>query len=91
MTLEIEEIIEVAQIATIMSDENRFDYLYQIAKDKEGGYIGVAYKIGKWALEFYLNNRDKDWEAALDDEGCWDDIIINYTKQKIDEYKRLIV
>ena len=88
MTLETHEVLEVAQIAAIMSDNGYIDYFYQKAKDKEGGYIGVTYKIAEWALEFFLENRETNWEEKLDTEGCWDDCITNYAKQKIEQYDK---
>lgn len=85
MTKEIHEVLEIAQIAAIMSDEGRMDVLYQKCNL---GYMNTSYKIAEYALSFYLENENTNWEERLDTEGCWDDCIINFVKDKIENYDR---
>jgi len=85
MILETHEVLEVAQIATIITHNIDFDKLYNLNNE---GYIGTTHLISEWALEFYLKEKDTDWQDRLETEGCWDDCIINYAKNKIENYGR---
>ena len=82
--LSLEEAIEVGAIASIIADEGRNDMLYI---NPNIGYVDSSFLIGKWALEFFLNNENANWEKELDEgKGCWDDIIAKYADNKIKEY-----
>ena len=78
-----EESLEIAHISAIMMSEIDFDKFYALSANKEGGFIGSTYKIAEWALEFYKQNKDTDWENLI-----WDEEISNFVKNKIYEYER---
>lgn len=84
MTLNLEEVLEVAHIAAIMGVEVDFDKWYN---KQNNGYIQSTYNIAELALEFYLKHKDckpEYWEERFNSEGSWDEIISKYIKNKLE-------
>lgn len=82
--------IEIGQIAAILSDE----CLQELYDKSNLGYIDCTYAIGEWAVEFFDKYRNTDWEDLLqnpksfgfnDGTICWDDAIMQFGKQKLNE------
>jgi len=76
-----DECLEIAQIAAIISDAI-LDGLYHKMQE---GYISTTQQIAKWALEFYNENINTNWEELLMSESgnCWDDEIQQFANNKL--------
>jgi len=84
-----DETIEIAQIASIMCSNGHLDKLYEKLST---GLLDCTNQIAYYALEFYKETKNVDWEDFIDNPEkygfdkqciCWDDAILNYIDRKI--------
>lgn len=98
--MSIPRITEIAQISAIIAD-NICEELYEYNNSHSiGGYIYTTMQIAEWAVDFYYQTSNIDWEdreeliVQLNNSNailkgcCWDDFIIDFANKKLEEYKK---
>ena len=92
-TYSLQQTIEIAHIAVIMTDNEIVNDLY----DSKLGYVNTTELVAKWALEFYNMYRNVNWEDILENNDgkvfptnviSWDDAIIWFAHKKLKEHDK---